>query len=382
MDENHFLSQKEIDTLLQAMEFKKDNAPINQSRRIKIYDFKRPSRFSKEEIREVSNVSETIARELTKFFACEYEMFPKFHVVTVDELTCEEFLRSLPILAPSFNFSWMNCEGIFEMDGQIFFKGFMGSNPKKNRDLNGLEQNVFTNYIYKPIEKIIHKEFSNVAHKELPEITEQEFNNNSSFLFKYNDPTQMGIVVTFELSIESAEGTMSLFLTQDLVEALKENNFFTCKRFYQKKNIIVIPLTHPEPNTIVEVGRFRLEDNFKLQKNMIFESNHLAGDPLKIYKNGTHIAFGEAVVIEDNFGVRITKMAETPEEESFYNTRIIYGGCTTTPDEKFGEGRILELIEWWNEPAKIIKDNKVIAYGEICVVGENYGVRIKKVVEE
>ena len=72
MDENHFLSQKEIDTLLQAMEFKKDNAPINQSRRIKIYDFTRPSRFSKEELREVSTVSETIARELTKFFACEY----------------------------------------------------------------------------------------------------------------------------------------------------------------------------------------------------------------------------------------------------------------------------------------------------------------------
>lgn len=59
----------------------------------------------------------------------------------------------------------------------------------------------------------------------------------------------------------------------------------------------------------------------------------------------------------------------------------IYGGCSTEAEEKFGEGRILELREWWNEPAKVIKDNKVIAYGEILVMDESFGVRISEVVE-
>ena len=56
-------------------------------------------------------------------------------------------------------------------------------------------------------------------------------------------------------------------------------------------------------------------------------------------------------------------------------------GKVLSKEEKFGEGRILELREWWNEPAKVIKDNKVIAYGEILVMDESFGVKITEVVE-
>jgi flagellar motor switch protein FliM len=379
-EQNRILSQEQIDTLLGAMKPEPDYEPKNL-RKIKIYDFKRPSRFSKEEIREISNVSENIARELTKFFASEYGMFPQFHVMSVDELTCEEFIRSVPTPTPCFNFLWMDCEGMFEMDRGAFFKGFLGANPKKPHTLNGLEKNVFINYIYNPIEKIIHKEFSNTAHKDLPGITEQEFVYNPIFLLKYNSPCDMGVLVTFGVRFGNEEEMMSLFLTQDLIEVLKENGFFTGRKFFQKKNTIIVPLAYPEPNTIVEAGRFRLEDDFKLQKNMIIETNQEAGAYVKIYKNGTHIAFGETVVIDDNLGVRFTKIVETPEEETFYNTRVIFGSCTTAPDEDYGEGSILQFTEWWNDPAKIIKDKKVIAYGELCMYNEKIGVKIKEVVE-
>ena len=63
---NEVLSQDEIDQLLNAIssgdtdtdEFK----PVNSTRKIKIYDFKRPSKFSKEQLRTVSNMHETFAR--------------------------------------------------------------------------------------------------------------------------------------------------------------------------------------------------------------------------------------------------------------------------------------------------------------------------------
>lgn len=42
---------------------------------------------------------------------------------------------------------------------------------------------------------------------------------------------------------------------------------------------------------------------------------------------------------------------------------------------------VSELREWWNEPTKVIKGNKVIAYGEILVMDESFGVRITEVVE-
>ena len=379
--EDRVLNQNEIDTLLTAIASDEEFKPVNRTRKIKIYDFERPDKFSKEELREISNVSETIAREFTKYFASEYEIFPKCHVASVDQLTCEEFLRSIPMPTPCINFSWMVSEGIFEMDWEVFFNGFMGAKLKRPRDINGLEKNFFIRDIYTPIEEIIHREFSNTIGKEMPAITEQEFADNPQFLFKYNSPAEMGILVTFEVSLNNVKEFIQLFLSEDLVKSLRENGFFSERKSFQKKGEIIIPLTYPEPDTIIEVGRFHLEDNFKIKKNMIFESNKLAGEPLDIFKNGRQVALGEAVIIDDNRGVRVTENVGTPKEETFYNTKILYGGCSTEAEEKFGEGRILELREWWNEPAKVIKDNKVIAYGEILVMDESFGVKITEVVE-
>lgn len=380
-DKNRILNQNEIDTLLTAIASDEEYKPGNSARKIKIYDFEHPDRFSKEELREISNVSETIARELTKFFASEYEIFPKFHVASVDQLTCEEFLRSLPLPTPCINFLWMEREGTLEMDWEVFFNGFMGAHIEKPRDLNGLEKNIFARDIYNPIEKIVYREFSNTADKELFKFSDQEFVDNPQFLFKYNSPTEMGVLVTFEVNINNIEKYIQLFLSEDLVKALRENGFFSERKFFQKKGEIIIPLTYPEPDTIIEVGRFRLEDDFKIKKNMIFESNKLAGAPLDIYKNGIHVALAEAVIIDDNRGVRVTENVDASKEENFYNTKIIFGGCITEPEEKFCEGRILEMREWWNEPARVIKDNKIIAYGEILVMDESYGVKITEVVE-
>ncbi len=379
--EDRVLNQNEIDTLLTAIASDEEYKPVKSARKIKIYDFERPDKFSKEELREISYVSETISLELTKFFASEYEIFPKFHVASVDQFTCEEFLRSIPTPTPCINFSWMDSEGIFEMDWEVFFNGFMGTKLKHPRDINGLEKNVFSRDIYNPIEEIIHREFSNNAYNELPKITEQEFVDNPQFLIKHNSFTEMGVLVVFEVSLNNVKNQMNLFLTDDLVAALREKDFFSYKEHSHKKDEIIIPLAYPDPDTIIEVGRFRLEDNFKIKKNMIFESNKLAGDPLNIYKNGKQVALGEGVIIDDNRGVRVTENVETTEEETFYNTKIIYGGCSTEAEEKFGEGRILELREWWNEPAKVVKDNKVIAYGEILVMDESFGVKITEVVD-
>ncbi len=38
----------------------------------------------------------------------------------------------------------------------------------------------------------------------------------------------------------------------------------------------------------------------------VIELDKLVGEPLNIYANGKYIAKGEVVVIDDNFGIRIT----------------------------------------------------------------------------
>lgn len=70
-------------------------------------------------------------------------------------------------------------------------------------------------------------------------------------------------------------------------------------------------LSDVEIELSVELGRRRmpLSDILRLTNGSIVELDKLAGEPLQIYANNRLIAEGEAVVIDDQFGVRITRLA-------------------------------------------------------------------------
>ncbi len=58
----------------------------------------------------------------------------------------------------------------------------------------------------------------------------------------------------------------------------------------------------------VEVGRSKilLKDLLKMGEGYIVELDKLAGDPLDLYVNSRLIAKGEAVMVGDKFGIRLT----------------------------------------------------------------------------
>lgn len=78
----------------------------------------------------------------------------------------------------------------------------------------------------------------------------------------------------------------------------------------------------------VELGRTELpiKKVLELTKGSIVTLNKAAGEPVELYANGKLIAYGEVVVIEDNFGLRITHITDpakrlnslgaTPKEET------------------------------------------------------------------
>ena len=58
----------------------------------------------------------------------------------------------------------------------------------------------------------------------------------------------------------------------------------------------------------VEVGRSKilLKDLLKMGEGYVIELDKLAGDPLDLYVNSRLIAKGEAVMVGDKFGIRLT----------------------------------------------------------------------------
>lgn len=65
----------------------------------------------------------------------------------------------------------------------------------------------------------------------------------------------------------------------------------------------------------VEIGRTKMTIRNLLQLNQggIVSLDRLAGDPLDVLVNGTLVAHGEVVVVNDKFGVRLTDIVSKAE---------------------------------------------------------------------
>ena len=63
----------------------------------------------------------------------------------------------------------------------------------------------------------------------------------------------------------------------------------------------------------VELGRTKMPigDIFHLGPSSVLELNKASDEPLEVRANGVLIARGEAVVVNDRFGIRLTSIAET-----------------------------------------------------------------------
>jgi len=65
----------------------------------------------------------------------------------------------------------------------------------------------------------------------------------------------------------------------------------------------------------LEVGRVRIPIRNLLQLNQgsVVELERLAGEPLDVFVNGTLVAQGEVVVVNERFGVRLTDVVSPSE---------------------------------------------------------------------
>jgi flagellar motor switch protein FliN/FliY len=77
--------------------------------------------------------------------------------------------------------------------------------------------------------------------------------------------------------------------------------------------ILDIPVT-----LSMEIGRSRIsiQNLLQLARGSVVELDRMAGEPLDVLVNGTLVAHGEVVVINDKFGVRLSDVVSPAERVS------------------------------------------------------------------
>ncbi len=114
------LSQKEIDQLLSALSTGEVSAEKIQKEaeenKIKVYDFRRPNKLSKDHISTLFMIYENYARIVSNYLTGQLRNTVSIRVSSVEQLTYEEFVRSVP--SPTI-LATLNME---ELKGKFFLE--------------------------------------------------------------------------------------------------------------------------------------------------------------------------------------------------------------------------------------------------------------------
>lgn len=224
------LSQSEIDALLNAISSGEslDNIDAKrvevEHRKIKMYDFKRPDKFSKDQIRTLQMMHENFARVTTTSLSAQLRTLVGVHVASVDQLTYEEFIRSVstPSTLAIVSMDPLKGSSILEIDPSITFTiidrlfGGPGESPKNlNRELTDIEMSVMEGIIVRILGNL-RESWTQVIDLR-PRLGSIETNPQFAQMVHPND---MIVLITLETKVSDVEGMMNFCIPYITIEPI------------------------------------------------------------------------------------------------------------------------------------------------------------------
>jgi flagellar motor switch protein FliM len=292
------LSQDEIDALLTAISDgdggeveevggKAEFRERSPERKVKIYDFKRPDKFSKDHLRTLTNMHEQFARLATTALSAQLRTLVHLHVASVDQLTYEEFVRSIP--SPTtmgiIAMDPLKGQAVLEIDPTITFTivdrifGGRGEVMKMNRELTEIENQVMDTIMVKMLANL-REAWATVIDLR-PRIVNIELNPNFTSVVA---PSEMVVLVTLETKVSDVEGMVNFcipyIVLEPIISKLSAQYWYaSVKRGYSRENFNTIKerLGSIAVDVIAQLGSvdISIKDIINLQ----------VGDTIKLYNS-------------------------------------------------------------------------------------------------
>jgi flagellar motor switch protein FliM len=407
------LSSEEIDQLIAAIKAgpKPECLRLGADRRkIKMYDFKRPDKFSREQIRTISMIHDIFARLTTTSLSAQLRSMVFVHVASVDQLTYEEFIRSVPTptTLAILNMDPLMGNAILEIDPTVTFSiidricGGSGDETKSQHELTDIEASI--------MEGIIVRLLGNMR-EALAQILDLrprlgQIDTNPQFA-QIVPPNEMTVLVTLETKIGDVEGMINIcipYLTIEPIMGKFSDSFWyytplktsgnlidrdalpvklnaeILRRDYPLREIlkwdtgtVILPLRSPAPDCCY----LRIGDRRVWQCQILPDCK---GFPKRIsIVNYAEKPFGTEG--NDMEMEKVNPLVADAVANARMRISVELGTTLKTVKEvyAFGEGTIVELDKLAGEPVDVIANGVFIAKGEVVVVDNNFGVRITEI---
>ncbi|GAB6180214.1 flagellar motor switch protein FliM [Desulfotomaculum defluvii] len=221
------LSQGEIDSLLAAMlsgEVAQEAIEYKEEKKYKHYDFRRPNKFTKEQLRTLQVLHEGYARLLSNFLSGYLRTPITIEIASIGQFTYEEFINSVPspTVITIFSLAPLKGSALLETNLQFLFPiidlqfGGPGEMPLKIRELTDIELSVSNKIIKQLLDHLT------ISWKDTMSVTPKvESIDANPHLHQLMSPNDIVVVITFSTGVGGeVRGLINLCLPYSLLDPI------------------------------------------------------------------------------------------------------------------------------------------------------------------
>jgi len=298
-----------------------------KQKKTKPYDFRRPDKFVKEQLRTINKIHENFSRTVTTSLSTMLRTIVNVQVISVDQITYEEYIRSVPNPSVISVFDVggdLKGNAIFEINPSLALSmidrlfGGIGKTLPKSRSLTTIEETVMKKIIARLLNDLTEawQQFVSIE----PKIEIMEANPQFT---QIAPPTAMVLLITFEVRIHDTEGTSNLCFPHIVLEPIleklnvqflysgvgKSDSESTASKLEDSLKKAKIPL-------VAELGRAEItvNDFLNLNLNDVIMLNKSTSDLLEVHAGGRIKFKGYPGLVDNKLAVAIAQVIRENEE--------------------------------------------------------------------
>ncbi len=323
------LSQSEIDDLFKALNTGELNVTEMQDAKdqkgVKVYDFARPSKFSKEQLRTLEIIFESYSRLISTYLSGHLRSRVSVEVMNSEAVTYSEFANALinPVILGVTDFRPLKGSILMELSPNMGYTiidrvlGGSGQGLEKIREFTDIER-VILEKLFVQFVQLLIEPWENVI--ELDPVLEKIETNSQ--VVQIISPNEIIALVTLNIKIGNVAGMMNIciphLVIESIMDKLNTKYWFAQKeqelgpsyeeyiqKMIEKSRIPIKALLGKTHITVREFLELQRDDIVKLDKDIDSELDVYVGNILKFsgtpgeYKNKLAIKINHVIMRED-----------------------------------------------------------------------------------
>ena len=316
-----------INNNLTETNFFEDEFSDSEHKSYKLYNFRRPDKFSKDNLRALRDIHREFSKAISLVLSGYLRMRVEIEIVSVDQLTYEEFVRSMPspISVGVFEFEPLSGQVLLGISFEVIscivnrMLGGVGNIENQTRELTDIEKT-----LAKKVINIIIKSLEDSWNTIIP-VTGKFISLDDNYQsIQVATAGEIVALLTFEVQISGKHfGLFSLCFPYPVLETVLGH--LSTQHIFQTKGLVasnderlkmISKINTSNVDLRVQFGQcsITLDDFLQLSEGDIIKLDNKVQDDLIVKVNGEKKFFARPGTLKDKICVKITDVYDEMHE--------------------------------------------------------------------